>query len=623
MLPTFRNPRAGAAQRGPYALQVQHFLALSAPFLIVFFSDLVIGRRDYDMFASESLGHFFGTGVGLLQSGGRELARYMSHNPGIPLTELSAVYHAIAGLPENDFSGFRTFAVIVNIIVVLVAAMWGAALSSKLNIDFVSLLASSSLVALMPAVITWSPSFCGYSTYGVLLLPTSIGIYSIAEADTPNRSMKATYPALGFLLSIQYLAGIVCLAFALAWASGAGGSLKKVFSRVWEVREGTRPSRLVIGAFCLTVFVAAMTAARAARKVVPTSLAPDDPLTWALCAAVAIAATTLALRSCHVRSVLTRGVGMGLVGWMIGVNIFAVEWPMALLRNVATTGGAPRPASTLAEAVQLLDLSGFLLAWPWHILIPSLWIVGVYALWRSRTGEFSTRDRFVGVFIVAVVAINFGAAWKISLIDGTERCFQCDRYYNSLIVVIPMALIWLARISSAISRVAIGVTFLAAALSLHDYATVVIPVTRENWRVNVEATALVEEHLEKTDGKVFCSDSYLPDACNVATAFWMLYLRQPAGAQDLGEHRRVRSLHQTWEGVDPDSMLIDNEHQSGAPALLFLGRPAGEASSQSLQRLLANRESVTLLHWAKPNMQHRISPPAYFRAVRLETPVTE
>lgn len=573
--------------------------------------DFLVGRRDYDMFAAETLGILFSTGVGLIHPPWVALGNFMSHHPGVPLTELAALFHLVAGLPGNDFAAFRTFGMVVNILTVIAASAWGAALARRLDAPVLSLAVSSGLAALMPGVAAFSPSLTAYHTCGPLLLPTGLGILAVAgRKDAKDPAVMATYFMLGFLLSITHLAFIPLVAFILTVAV----TLKRPNGGAIYQSLGAKPAKGWHGAavrFVVFLFMLALMAfaGRVLLKLLTIQFGGQDSLYLRiggmlglipLAALPALLATRMILRSPLLRPLVFGAGGTVLLGWAAGLNLYSLEWPMSVYTSFTLKGGGSRQELSLLDQLRHLDVLGFLTASPWHAVIPALLAIGVLAIVGSRARSAAAdaaRDRFLGIFLAILVGLNLLLALDASLLDSADRTYNVvSHYYNMLIMAIPPALVWLYRRSRRWGQVGTAAAAIILSLCLADYLRVVAPVASKNFELNAQASAMVKAHLaEHPDGEVLCYLNYIPDACDVAQAFWMLSLRDPALAQRLTAGRRVRAVWPTLDGELTDK-----------PTLVITGVPLGSLTSRSPKELLS---------WSQP--RGRTAMPTFLQVLYL------
>ncbi|MBS13538.1 MAG: hypothetical protein CME19_18305 [Gemmatimonadetes bacterium] len=580
----------------PSRQHVTAFAAFSLPFWLLYLSDLMIGRRDYDMFAAETFGILFSTGGGLVLSDGWNLGRFISHHPGVPLTELSALYFWAFGAPELTFEGFRLFCIGVNYVTLTLAACWGATMAVRHDIPNLPILIASALSAVMPGVAALSPTLTAYHTYGVLLVPTGLGVYLIA--DGRPQVAGGVYWMLGFLLSIMYLGLLTLIGVAAAVLVGRRLRLGS--------DHGSYRGKLMVGAgVVLFAWVVSSAIGRVASRLVYDTMGWNGSVIEDIggtsyhvaLGLVAVGVAWSVFRS-HLRKWCWHSLGSVLLGWAVGVNLFAFVYPKAAVAAILSKGGAARSDLSPVDLVRQADLLGFLGTSPWHALILATLLVGCWAIVRSvRTAENRDRDRAIGAFIVVTVGLNLVSAADASLIQGVARDYNSSRYYNNVIVVLPAIMVWLAGLGKRVWATGLVVGATVFVLSLVDYARVVVPVSAANHALAQEISAQVNTHLETyPEGEVLSFVSYIPDACNVAQAFWQLSLRDKETAQRLSRDRRVRAAYPTLE-----------EALTDAPTLIVSGRQVP---------YIQDRKQDGRLKWERP--QGRVAMPAYLQVVFVE-----
>jgi hypothetical protein len=600
----------GMNARGESQERVILFLAFSVPFLILYISDFFIGRRDYDMFAAETLGILFSTGMGLIHSNFASLERFIAHHPGIPLTELSAIFYLFAEIPKNDFTAFRVFCIIINFAVVIITSVWGSLLACKLKVSWIPIFIASSLAAIMPGVAALSPTLCAYHTYGVLLLPVSLGILAIAERESiGDPVVGATYFVIGYLLSIMHLGIIVIVSFVLASSviyRRASSSWNYDSSNISQISNIYKI--LIVVALFFFVYTLLSVACFAVVHVLSYKIWGSNFLRvklggmfglYILTFVPAAFVTYLLFRISLFNKLLFDSVGKILVGWLAGINIFIFVWPISSIKSLSSKGGAAKTDFSIYDLWLHQDIAGFIQAAAWHMIIPVLLIVGLLAFIRSINGKSQNRDRdrFVGVFIISVISLNLIAAADISLIQNVERTYNASRYFLTVIVAVPIALLWIYRVNRLWGHFGILLASVIFVLSTVDYINVVVPVSSQNYILNEKGSQLIEKHLsENKDGVILTYNNYIPDACNVANAFWLLSSRDQAIGSMLAENRRILVA---WPTIE--ASLTEK------PTLIFSSRPV---------QSIPGRVTEELLTWTRP--QGKTAMPSYLQIVYVE-----
>jgi hypothetical protein len=615
----------------------RYFLAFSSPFVVLYFVDYVLGRRNYDMFSAETIGINFSTGVGLILGGGSRLDKYISHHPGIPLTELSAIFHILFDLPTDNLVSFAIFGMAVNIVTVLGCSLWVSALARQLGSPISVVLISAVLAAMMPGIAAFTPTMTAYHTYGILMVPLGLGIATLAEKkrDHNTLSVTASFFILGFLLSISHLAAIPIV--ALLVATLGKHPIPSIYSTIQFIKSTASSlfsyhfkSIIVISVVAvltiigLTYFynyetdiffdIVWLIAERSTRFGL-NIVGADGTFSSGLILLAAFfpmlfLAAILVYFSPLLRPILFSPAAKIAVGWIAGVNIYALTWAQSFFESSSDKGGG-REILSFADMISQLAILDFIQSSPWHALIPILIIIGIFAVIRSLTGwsDDPNRDRFIGIFIIALVVLNMVLAADISLIEdaeqgfGVDRSYNSSRYYISVIAALPIALVWLYRIAPAAGHMAAVVGLIVFFLSLTEYVKEVLPVSAENYRLNKVVSPLIKSHLANhPKGEVLCYLNYIPDACNTAQAYWLLAVRtrfdstHNAAVEQIISTRRVRAA---WPTVEK---TITNN-----PTLVV--------SSQPLNPIVGRR-SVVLLSWSYP--QGKTPMPTYLEVQYLE-----
>ena len=136
-----------------FAIQLLSFVA---PFFILYGVDyFVFGRYYSDILAGEAIHHYFHYGGVLAVLDGAPLLDAVSHHPGLPMTLLAAITVALTGFPQDDLFTLAGVGLAFNIVMILAAGVFWAALADRLAIPIWVGVLSASLTAVAPGVATY------------------------------------------------------------------------------------------------------------------------------------------------------------------------------------------------------------------------------------------------------------------------------------------------------------------------------------------------------------------------------------------------------------------------------------------------------------------------------------
>ncbi len=565
------------------------FFAYATPFLLrMAFDFLYLGRTFYDPMAGEALSHVFECGnmwsfnwPAFLHGGFG-----LSHYPSVFHCQVSGILIKYFGLGSNVFFILKDSILLLDVVFILLASLWMAALSRRVSMPVWLPVAVALMAAVSPGS-AWY--FQIYYVLAVFLPPIGVGLFVIASVERSDKfAAVGTFVGLGVLsanhVSIGAVVGAVVAAILI---TEIGTKRSEIFNSLSERPYPRLYSAIAIVCFLLIVNGFVIEWTDAWIQIVGFVIDNFSPTLAKmkfgvyLAGILGVAALYAVLygfikkwNEQRLFTFLVATVGnicVGLVGSM-NITIFD-SWQMNAWRWLVR----PDPATVPLSIWQFVE---YIFVDPWRLVILFPLIAGLAGLAiPNRAMKAPESRKFYLGFLFSILVIMIGLFWHIlpeepQTYDIIAKTYFIDgRHFTPLIVILPIILLWVGASTRTAGK---WVSLCFAIIALSSYILEVRGSESSiSWSKNLETKTneLTASFLNRyPDGEIICGAGvFHTSRCFIAQSYNRALNRYLSNAKNKARGIPVEITSfkfkvvngRTWTGpreiffVDRDLLYID------------------------------------------------------------------
>jgi hypothetical protein len=398
------------------------FIFLFPFFFLSFFN--YIENVTYFSFYNDATASYYAMGVSWLAG---IYPKLYFHQPAFFFQELSAIMVILTGWPDVNLNSFNTIGILINLFFISIVGIWVSFISRMYSIGLLNVLIIGFLISSFP-ITTLCISIWSFNIPVIMLL-VPISIIFFYEQNNVSIHSKISYFILGFIIANYFLGLVILISIIVRYIIK-----RKILSPLFfDLKKWKTYIYITFPLFLLSItwtYVGTIDAEYQQIRVIIISFICIFLLLYFVLIYFLVKKYELDFLSYL------------MIGWCIGVNLFAVPWFISLYVSFFSTGGT---SIIINESYNTyLVLSNFFLLNPWHwflIIIPLFSLILIFDKMNYKSNIICLIFPFIILFLNAYLVKNVILNIDYEYFNEFRNYGLISRYF--IISLVPLIYLYL------------------------------------------------------------------------------------------------------------------------------------------------------------------------------------